>query len=159
MASLRGAPPKETSHWVFACVKEGVKACQDALGHLDPQLGKGSNTTLRILSVRGVPPLPPFTDFSPDICLQKGLKMVFFAQKTPDFGLKNRLRIFFSKKGVTDLGGTSPPPFTDKIRKVVFDVLPNTPQISLKSRTLTKVLSRILKNKVLCPVFRCDSIS
>ena len=29
----------------------------------------------------------------------------------------------FGKKGVTDLGGT-PPPFTDKIRKVVFDVLP-----------------------------------
>ena len=22
--------------WVFACVKEGVKACQDALGHLSP---------------------------------------------------------------------------------------------------------------------------
>ena len=39
-------------------------------------------------------PLPPFTDFSPEICLQKGLKMVFFAQKTPDFGPKNRLRIW-----------------------------------------------------------------
>ena len=60
--------------------------------------------------------------------------MVFFAQKTPDFGPKNRLRIwgvppspplriFFSEKGVTDLGGT-PPPFTDKIRKVVFDPFP-----------------------------------
>ena len=29
----------------------------------------------------------------------------------------------FGKKGVTDLGGT-PPTFTDKIRKVVFDVAP-----------------------------------
>ena len=61
--------------------------------------------------------------------------MVLFAQKTPDFGPKNRLRIwgvppspplwiFFSKKGVTDLGGTPAPPFTDKIRKVVFDGFP-----------------------------------
>ena len=31
---------------------------------------------------------------------------------------------FQQKKGVTDLGGTLPPPFTDKIRKVVFEVLP-----------------------------------
>ena len=30
---------------------------------------------------------------------------------------------FFSEKGVTDLGGT-PPPFTDRIRKVVFEVPP-----------------------------------
>ena len=30
----------------------------------------------------------------------------------------------FGKKGVTDLGGTPPSPFTDKIRKVVFEVLP-----------------------------------
>ena len=60
--------------------------------------------------------------------------MAFFAQKTPDFGPKNRLwiwgvppspplRIFFGEKGVTDLGGT-PPPFMDKIRKVVFEGLP-----------------------------------
>ena len=62
------------------------------------------------------------------------LQIVFFAQKTPDFGKK--------KKYVTDLGGTpSPPlrtkfsaerglriwgvhplPFTDKIRKVVVVV-------------------------------------
>ena len=52
---------------------------------------------------------PPFTDFPPKIFPQKGLKMVFFAQKTPDFGPKNRLgiwgvppspplRIFFSAK-------------------------------------------------------------
>ena len=32
---------------------------------------------------------------------------------------------FFSEKGVTDLGGT-PPPFTNKIRKVVFEVLPKS---------------------------------
>ena len=24
--------------WVFACVKEGVKACQDAFGHLSPEI-------------------------------------------------------------------------------------------------------------------------
>ena len=61
--------------------------------------------------------------------------MVFFAQKTPDFGPKNRLRIwgvppsplygfFFQRKGGYGFGGYSPPPFTDKIRKVVFEVLP-----------------------------------
>ena len=60
--------------------------------------------------------------------------MVFFAQKTPDFGPKNRLRIwgvppspplriFFQRKGGYGFGGY-PPPFTDKIRKVVFDRLP-----------------------------------
>ena len=32
-------------------------------------------------------------------------------------------RLFFGIKRVTDLGGT-PPPFTDKIRKVVFEVPP-----------------------------------
>ena len=37
---------------------------------------------------------------------------------------------FFGKKGVTDLGGTPAPPFTDKIRKVVFEVLPNTVSIN-----------------------------
>ena len=76
-------------------------------------LGRTSNTTLQILSVRGVPPPPftdffsgkkgfsdlggsppPFTDFPPKIFLKKGLKMVFFAQKTPNFGPKNRLRIW-----------------------------------------------------------------
>ena len=83
----------------------------------------------------GGTPLPPFTDFSPKICLQKGLKMVFFAQKTPDFGPKNRLRIwgvppspplriFFSAKRDLRIWGVPPPPFTDKIRKVVFEVLP-----------------------------------
>ena len=61
---------------------------------------------------------------------------MFFAQKTPDFGTKNRLRIwgvppspplrifFFNEEGVTDLGGTPAPPFRDKIRKVVFDGFP-----------------------------------
>ena len=62
-------------------------------------LGRISNTTLRILSERGVPPPftdffwqkrsygfggyppPPFTNFSPKNVLQKGLKIVFFAQK------------------------------------------------------------------------------
>ena len=93
-------------------------------------LGKPPNTTLRILSVRGVPPppftdffsgkkgvtdlggtpLPPFTDFSPKNFLQNGQKIVFFAQEKPDFGPKNRLRIwgvppsphygfFFQRKG------------------------------------------------------------
>ena len=75
---------------------------------------------------------------SPKFVLQKGLKIVFLAQKTPDLGPKNRLRIwgappsprlqiFFSEKGVTDLGGTPSPPFTDKIRRGVFDVAPHTP--------------------------------
>ena len=82
----------------------------------------------------GGTPLPPFTDFSPKIFLQKGLKIVFFAQKTPDFGPKNRLRIwgvppspplriFFQQKGGYGFGGY-PPPFTDKMRKVVFEVFP-----------------------------------
>ena len=82
----------------------------------------------------GGTPLPPFTDFPPKIFLQKGLKRVFFAQKTPDFGPKNRLRIWgvppsplygqnFQWKGGYGFGGT-PPPFTDKIRKVVFEGLP-----------------------------------
>ena len=43
------------------------------------------------------------------------ITIVFFAP-LPPFTDK-----IFSEKGVTDLGGT-PPPFTDKIRKVVFDV-------------------------------------
>ena len=40
--------------------------------------------------------------------------MVFFTQKTP---------VFLSKKGY-GLGGYPSPPFTDKIRKVVFDPFP-----------------------------------
>ena len=66
------------------------------------------------------------------ICLQKGLNIVFFAQKTPDFGPRNRLRIwgvppspplrtkFSAKRGLRIWGV----PFTDTIRKVVFEVLP-----------------------------------
>ena len=61
--------------------------------------------------------------------------MVFFAQKTPDFGPKNRLRIwgvppspplriFFQRKGGYGLRGYPAPPFTDKIREVVFDGAP-----------------------------------
>ena len=60
-------------------------------------------------------------DISPKICLQKGLKIVFFAQKTPDFGPKNRLRIwgvppspplriFFSAKRDLRIWGVPPPP-------------------------------------------------
>ena len=108
---------------------------------------KVSNTTLRILSVRGYPPPftdffsdkkrvadlggpppPPFTDFSPKIFLKKGLKMVFFAQKTPNFGPKNRLRIwgvppsplygfFFQRKGTFGFGGYPPPPLWTKSAK------------------------------------------
>ena len=55
--------------------------------------------------VLGGPPPPPFTDIPPKNLLQKVLKMVIFAQKTPVFGPKNRLRIW----------GVLPPPFTDKI--------------------------------------------
>ena len=97
-------------------------------------IGRPSNTTLRI---------------SPKNVLQKGLKIVFFAQKTPDFGPKNRLRIwgvppsplygfFFSEKGVTDLGGT--PPLTDKIRTVVFDPLPyQLPKIAARGSQVHRV--------------------
>ena len=55
-------------------------------------LGGTSNTTLRILSVRGVPPS-------------------LYGQN------------FLKKKGY-GYGGYPPPPFTDKIRKAVFDHLP-----------------------------------
>ena len=46
------------------------------------------------------PPPPPFTDIPPKNLLKKVLKMVIFAQKTPVFGPKNRLRIW----------GVLPPP-------------------------------------------------
>ena len=77
-------------------------------------------------------PAPPFTEFSPEICLQKGLKIVFFAQKQLILVQKKVMDLggtplppftdflFFGEKGVTDLGGI-PPPYTNKIRKVVFD--------------------------------------
>ena len=57
----------------------------------------------------------PFTDIPPKNVLEKVLKMVFFAQKTPVFGPKNRLRIW---------GVPPPPPFTDKIfgKKGVTDL-------------------------------------
>ena len=84
------------------------------------------------LRILGVPPSPPLRTF-PENFSSKRAKKCFFAQKhlilvqkigygfggyppPPLYGF------FFSKKGVTDLGGT--PPFTDKIRKVVFDRLP-----------------------------------
>ena len=81
----------------------------------------------------------PFTDIPPKNFLQKVLKMVFFAQKTPVFGPKNRLWIWgvpplplygqkFWHKGGYGFGGYPPPPFTDKIRKVVFDHLPKALQ-------------------------------
>ena len=63
----------------------------------------------------GTPP-PPFTDFF------SGKEGVTDLGGTP---LPPFTDFFFSKKGVTDLGGTPAPPFTDKIRKVVFDPLPN----------------------------------
>ena len=61
---------------------------------------------------------PPFRDIPPKNFLQKVLKMVFFAQKTP-------LRTKFSAKRELRIWGVPPPPFTDKIRKVVFEVPPN----------------------------------
>ena len=88
------------------------------------------------LRIWGYPP-PPLYGLSPKKILQKGLKIVFF------FSLKKHLILvqkigygfwgypppplygfFFSEKGVTDLGGNPAPPFTDKIRKVVFDGFP-----------------------------------
>ena len=41
-----------------------------------------------------VTPLPPFTDFSPKICLQKGLKLCFLLKKHLILVPKNRLRIW-----------------------------------------------------------------
>ena len=66
---------------------------------------------------------------------RKCYKLCFLLKKTPDFGPKNRLRIwgvlpsplygfFFQQKGTYGFGGSPRPPFTDKIRKVVFDRLP-----------------------------------
>ena len=86
----------------------------------------------------GGTPLPPFTDFSLKIFLQKRLKIVFFAQETPVFGKKKR---------VTDLGGTPLPPFKDKIRKVVFDGFPK----ALAFFTLTYPTFSILKKKIISP--------
>ena len=47
----------------------------------------------KVTDLGGTPP-SPFTDIPPKKILQKVLKMVFFAQKTPVFGPKNRLRIW-----------------------------------------------------------------
>ena len=105
----------------WGAVREGVKyyfADFVRKGGTPPPLriffGKKGVTDL------GGTPLPPFTDFPPKIFLQKGLKIVFFAQKTPDFGPKNRLRIwgvppspplriFFQRKGGYGFGGYPPP--------------------------------------------------
>ena len=46
----------------------------------------------KVTDLGGTPPLPLYGHF-PEIFLQKGLKIMFFAQKTPDFGTKNSLRI------------------------------------------------------------------
>ena len=79
------------------------------------KLGRTSNTILRILSVRGVPP-PPL--YGQNFLQKKGYGFGGYPPP-PLYGF-----FFFSEKGVTDLGGTPLPPFKDKIRKVVFEVLP-----------------------------------
>ena len=67
--------------------------------------------------------------------LTKRAKNCVFCSKTPDFGPKKyvtdlggtpppHLRFFFRRKGSYGFWGY-PPTFTDKIRKVVFDRLPN----------------------------------
>ena len=67
-------------------------------------------------------------------------KMLFYVRKDfkyyfADFvrkgGTPPPLRTKFSPKKVTDLGGTLPP-FTDKIRKVVFDGLPKEGRVGNK---------------------------
>ena len=71
---------------------------------------------------------PPFKDFSPKFFLQKVLQIVFFAQKTPDFGKKNTLRICgvpppplygqnFQQKGGYGFGGYTPSPLRTKSAK------------------------------------------
>ena len=99
----------------------------------DPLLGRRSNTTLHILSARGVSP-PPFTDIVPRVFAQNCLKIVFFAtkhlkivflpkntdlfsQKVAELGGTPLFGQFFGKKGVTDLGGTPPLPLRTKSAK------------------------------------------
>ena len=76
----------------------------------------------------GGTPLPPFTDISPKKILQKGLKIVFFAQKSPDFGHKNRLWIFLPP--YTDF---PPKIFLQKGLKIVF-FAQKTPDFGPKNR-------------------------
>ena len=66
--------------------------------------------------------------FSQELFAQKCLEIVFLAQKHLFFGLKFTDlggTLLYEQKGLTDWGGNPPtPPFTDKVRKIVFDVLP-----------------------------------
>ena len=77
---------------------------------------------------------------------------MFFAQKTPDLGPKNRLRIwgvpppprlriFFSAKRGLRIWGV-PPTFTDKIRKIVFEGLPYV--------VISKLSVNCIQNKYVC---------
>ena len=94
--------------------------CQPPTLVYEPSLREGVKYYFADFVRKGGTPLPPFTDFSPKKILQKGLKIVFFAQKTPNFGPKNRLRIwgvppspplriFFQQKGGYGFGGYPPP--------------------------------------------------
>ena len=102
-------------------------------GELQPPL-RTKCLPKKVSDLGGNPP-SPFTDIPPKNVLQKVLKMVFFAQKTPVFGPKIGLRIWgvplpsplrtkFSAKRGLRIWGVPPPPFMDKIRKVVFDLAP-----------------------------------
>ena len=93
--------------------------------------GNGTNKTNQCQSLHR----PNITQSNRNF-LQKGPKIVFFAQKTPDFGPKNRLRIwgvppspplriFFQQKGGYRFRGYPRPPLYGQIRKVVFEVFPN----------------------------------
>ena len=78
------------------------------------------------LWILGLPPLPNFTDISLYFFLKKKrLKIVYIAQKTPEFGPKNKLRIWglpppplygqnFQRKWGYGFGRYPPPPLWTK---------------------------------------------
>ena len=74
----------------------------------------------------GTPP-PLYTHLFAKKCLKMvffGPKHLFFGKKSYGFGGCPPLRIFFPAKKELRIWGVPPPPFTDKIRKVVFEVFP-----------------------------------
>ena len=143
LRTLNYLPVEKVEHPKDIFAKTNFNFLGKEFENLEEELGKGSNTILRILSVRGVlppplrknfrqkkvtdlggTPLPPFTDIPPKNVLQKVLKMVFFAQKhlfliqkVAELGGTPLLRQFFGNKGVRDLEGTPPPRLRTKSAK------------------------------------------
>ena len=86
---------KEPFKYYFA---DFVRRWGTPLPFTDYSFGKKGVTDL------GGTPNPPFMDFSPKVFLQKGLKILFFAQKK-HLSLVQKIGYGF--------GGYPPPPFTD----------------------------------------------